>query len=352
MGGNSLSEPLHVGVLGISDEAGTSTLEAVSESPVAELVAVADRDGDAASRVGTRLGAECFDDFRAFVHAPGIDALLIAAPPFACTEALRLAASKRIPVWRTAAPARNFSETVQLANWFAEAQTPLVVSRSWACGSARLSPDALADHLGEAFLAHAEVIRHRNDDLDWRGDRERAGGGVVLDQAYDPIDLAVSQMGVPDVVAAATARVPRPPETKSRHDTEDTAIILMRYASGAMASMTTCWLASPSTWRVSVHGERGSLALDETRLTYWGRDGRELSAIDLDVDDRIGLSASDFLQMIAAGETKFPSTVSSHLPTMAVIEAAYLSARTGEPESPLRQFDLQGVSPPPRNESK
>ena len=46
------------------------------------------------------------------------------------------------------------------------------------------------------------------------------------------------------------------------------------------------------------------------------------------------------------GEQAATSTGKEHLAAMAVIEAAYLSARTGQPESPSHFYELKDLTPP------
>ena len=339
-----MSKPLRVGVLGVTGS-GEMVIEAAARSPQAELVAVADRDADAAARVGRTQGVESYDDFRAFVLGEQLEALLVASPPFVCHEVLRLAASQRIPVWRTPPLARNLGEAVQLKRQFAEADTPLVVGRAWEQESTRERLDDLGEQLGTIFLGHAQIIGSWDADLDWHGDLERAGGGVLIAQGYEAVDLVVTHMGLPDVVSAGTALTPSPPEIPHRYDTEDTAVVLMQYASGGLASITLCRTAAPDVWQVMLHGDRGSISLDRSRLIRWSCDGREQRRTTWETDNAWSAGIENFLRALRT-DAKCGSTATEHLAVVAVIEAAYLAARTGEPESPMRLFELQGIAPP------
>jgi hypothetical protein len=50
-----------------------------------------------------------------------------------------------------------------------------------------------------------------------------------------------------------------------------------------------------------------------------------------------------FLSELAASPRRIRATLRQHLPTIVVIEAAYLSARNGQPESPGTIFDIHDV---------
>ena len=339
-----MAERVRVGILGVG-ESGSPVIEAVRRCACAELVAVADREQEVASRQGRVLGVASFDDFRSFLLAQPLDAVLVAAPPFQCHEVLRLAASRRIPIWRVPPLARRFEEAGELVQLFAETSTPLVVGRLWEDQAGWLEAGALRDALGTVFLLHALVVVRRDDALDWRGDAERAGGGVLLNQGYEAVDMCGAMMGVPDRVTAATARTPRDPAGRLRYDTEDTACVLMQYGSEGMASVTMCWRAEPSTRRIDVYGERGSLTIDGSRLTHRSPDGREVHATEIGDDDLYVASVTRFLKGLAGGSASLEPDSRKHLETTAVIEAAYLSARTGEPEAPLRLLEMQGWLP-------
>ena len=97
-------------------------------------------------------------------------------------------------------------------------------------------------------------------------------------------------------------------------------------------------------WEVDVYGDQGTLSVDAARLTWWSRSGQELHRTPLEPENAYAASIGRFVQTLAAGETPAASTLHTHLETMAVIESAYLSARTGEPESPVRLFEMQGLA--------
>ncbi len=94
-----------------------------------------------------------------------------------------------------------------------------------------------------------------------------------------------------------------------------------------------------------MYGERGSLTANGSRLTHWSADGREVHATEIGDDDLYTASVARFLEGLADGSAAHGPDGREHLETMAVIEAAYLSARTGEPEAPLRLLEMQEWRP-------
>ena len=76
------------------------------------------------------------------------------------------------------------------------------------------------------------------------------------------------------------------------------------------------------------------LAGKRLTVTHHGRDSVQRRTVR---EDRVVASAiSAFGATRREGEKRLESSAREHLSTLAVIEAAYLSAKTGEPESPDR----------------
>jgi UDP-N-acetyl-2-amino-2-deoxyglucuronate dehydrogenase len=67
----------------------------------------------------------------------------------------------------------------------------------------------------------------------WRGTWAMDGGGAIMNQTIHTIDLLVAMMGVPTEVFAYAASL-----AHERIEVEDTAVAVVRFASGALGSST------------------------------------------------------------------------------------------------------------------
>ena len=108
----------------------------------------------------------------------------------------------------------------------------------------------------------------------------------------------------------------------------------------------------PAEEALRVYGKDASLTVNAERLVLSDGLGREVETVRSD-DDRAGRMAellSNFaLGILLPEENKVCSSGRENLQNMAVIESAYLSARTGFPEEPGRI--LQMASPPAEDEA-
>lgn len=334
-----------VSLMGVSGP-GEPLLRALLAEPRVRVTAVADRSAEVlaeASRLGTY---ELFDDYRQLVVQTQCDLLMITAPPFAGNDYALLAAGRGAHVWRLAPLARGFEQAVALVDAFRRTDRMLLVGTAWRVDPRYQAMLSRLDYLGGLFLARAAVVSHLSDPLGWRGDSARAGGGVLLNQAYEAVDRIVALFGLPDEVMASASRLART-QTAQSYDTEDTASVMLRYPKGVTGVITASWLSQPQEDSFRLHGSTGSATIDTDGLALVGA-GQNASVTRPHEPER-ALAAQIHAVVEAVTEARPPElpTGAQQLPTMAVIEAAYLSARTGQPESPDDLLRLHGISAEP-----
>ena len=109
-----------------------------------------------------------------------------------------------------------------------------------------------------------------------RGTRARDGGGVLLTQAIHTLDLMLSFAGAPQQVVGFATTSPI-----HRMETEDIAAAAIRYASGAVGTVSATTCAYPGfPERVELVGEAGVAILDGTVLKVVFHSGEVLDVGD------------------------------------------------------------------------
>ena len=332
---------LQAAILGLI-EAGRELYDALRCDSTIDLVAVADRDGDLSAALGDQAGARVYDDYRrAIVESTtgGLDVLFVALPPVEAHEYLRLAAGQGVAAFALPPVARAFDETTELADLFAEARRPLVVGRPWQFEPAYMRLHNLPALAGVVFAANVDVACPVTGPLGWRGDARRAGGGVLLHGAYEMVDAVATLLGVPEEVFGATA-VAVPPDAARLYDTEDAAAVVFRYADNRTAAVTCRRTAASGAWSMTLCGSQATVEVTPESMTVTDNQGQVVMRTQVRSKNRYAPAISVFVAALSAGVQTFPSHVGEHLGTMATIRAAYLSARTGQPESPRRFMEL------------
>jgi predicted dehydrogenase len=147
--------------------------------------------------------------------------------------------------------------------------------------------------------------------------------------------MLVHLLGVPEYVNAQCSAAVAPGRARS-YDTEDAALVSMRFAGERIASIAASRNASEHTWCVTLIGESGSVDLSPDRMVLQPRSAGPRECLSVKTRDRVGPAICAFGAALLAGIRNLPSMAKEHLLTLATIEAAYLSAKTGSPESPDR----------------
>jgi predicted dehydrogenase len=109
----------------------------------------------------------------------------------------------------------------------------------------------------------------------------------------------------------------------------------MHFPNGAMGNLVSSWMTGPKQERLVFQGTEGSLECSTDLLRIYDPSGTlmEEEKQELDEDELIGRQVRQFAESVLDAEVTAVSTAREHLANVAIIESAYLSARTQLPES-------------------
>jgi predicted dehydrogenase len=336
-------------------------IDAVAGMDVWDIRAVADRDLQRAEQVGKRLGCAAFDDGRQFIIQNDFECLLVPAPLHQCAEFVRLALKKGIHILKVPPMARNFEEASALAELAAAQRVRYDVAGSLRYANSFLGfMHALAEQpLDKPFLLRLVcevgflppgtpegVPVHPDHEMAWVTDQSLAGGGVLLHDTYEWIDQMVSAFGLPQQVYALGSSQASDKQ-QLHHLTEDSVLMMLRFGERLAGEIVAVryWDARDDRVTLEVHGRDRVMRVDPEQFCCLDSQGTSLEHTQYAYDPTETLR--DLLQAYALSllipeepDHRFRCDVNSQLAVMAVIEAAYLSCRTGSPESPGRILEL------------
>ena len=102
------------------------------------------------------------------------------------------------------------------------------------------------------------------DSAPWRGTWSLDGGGVLMNQGIHLVDLLIWFMGDPVAVQAEAATLRRDIEV------EDTLTATLRFANGALASVSATTTAAPGfPHRLAVYGTNGGIQIEGEQIYAW-----------------------------------------------------------------------------------
>jgi len=309
-------------------------LEALAQSQYGQVVAVAEPDPETRTRwqgKGVRVEA----DFRALLWDKSIEVVDLCLPHFlhepVALEAF--AAGKDVIVEKPAA--RRASEADSMLAGARVANRRLVVSHNqlFQPTHRRMKEMLQAGEIGRPFLGVLTVIgdelARMNDPDHWKGDEERAGGGVMIDTGMHAVYLLQYLLGEVRAVTAVGRRLLVAPPSKG----EDNAVVTLEFDE-AIASITVTYTATGHPWyeRREIHGPAGALYSTEdpdSVLTLVTRQGvEEVMRLPNTWRQSIAASLDNALEAIATGKEAFVSDEMVRQ-AMSTMDAVYRSMAEG-----------------------
>jgi predicted dehydrogenase len=344
------TERLTAAVLGLND-GGQRLLKAAATTGCFQIKAVADLDAQKAEKTAAEHRCEAYSDYRQLVVQNQCDCLLVAAETHTCDEQLRAALRKRFNVLKIAPPACTFEESLAYVQMAQSEQVQFVVANPARFkGSFRAAHDLLAQgRLEHPFLISAHGSFPAVDLPPWQADPNLAGGGVLLHDCYQLLDQVLWTFGVPEQVYALKTNL-APDKQQRLCLTEDAAVVCLRFSDTLMGSLvaTRRTEIGPPAASIEIRAREARLTVTDSKVELRTRDGQRDVRWRYEEDNQVALERllSSFARSLLAPQEHPPvSRGVENLRNMAVMESAYLSAKTGFPEEPARILQLAGPLP-------
>jgi len=345
---------LKIAAIGLTDQA-MGLLDVALESGLYTVAAAGDVRQESLNVCERKYECPVFTDYRQLIIGTEADFILFGNPAHQCAEYMRLALQEGFHVLKTPPPALNFSQLTELYRLAKKKDRFFLTLQN---GRFRLPFEHVRNHLSEVgrqgddswhlVSAVCHVPMGEPDaEMRWLYDPNMAGGGVLLQNCYDLIDELLLCFGLPQQVYALT--INQAPDRQQRMSlTEDTAIVTMQFTDALIAQICASRTLGPARRHLRFHGKKQHLTATEEEVVLYDNSGNLLEQKTYAADDRG--SQKRMLENLA-GAFSDPSTCSLYpghgfdLTTFAVIEAAYLSARTGMAEDPARILRLADIDP-------
>ena len=346
----------HVGILGGGGISETHA-RAAAALPDLRVAAVCGRDAARVEALAAKHGAAPFTDVQAFLRHRPLDIVAIGTPSGVHANDIEAAAAHGLhilcekPLDISTARIDRMLEAVGRAGvtlgvFFQDRSTPDLLEVK----------DALvAGRLGRPILADARVKWYRPTEYYaqslWRGTWALDGGGALMNQGIHTVDLLLWLLGDVRRVYARTLAALHAIEV------EDTAVAVLEFASGAVATLEATTAAWPGyDRRVAISGTLGTVVIEQARVAKWdlrapaldGASGGAAAADPVGANDKgaaAGPSASTHVVADASAHRRvfedFVSALDAGRPprvdgregrrSVALIEAIYASSRSGQP---------------------
>lgn len=257
---------IRVGLVGGGNITGTHA-RAVSAIPGAEVVAIHGVNSERIRSLTRQFGGTAYTDFDDFLSHRPMDMVVIGSPSgmhaqqgiAAARQGLHVLVEKPIDI-----------NTMQVDALIAACERAGV--RLGVIFQDRVKPDIRRLQqlisegvVGRPLLADARVKWYRPPDYytgsSWRGTWRFDGGGALMNQGVHTVDLLLWLLGDVSQVQARTATMLHSIQT------EDTALVLLEFCSGALGVLQATTAAYPGyARRLEITGSEGTVILENDRI--------------------------------------------------------------------------------------
>ncbi|MFC1604308.1 Gfo/Idh/MocA family protein [Planctomycetota bacterium] len=330
---------LNTAILGLN-EGGQILLKASEAADCLEIQAVADKDTNLAEKIAGQYKCAAYDDYRQLIIQNQLDCLLVAAPMHSCDEYVRMAMKKKFNVMKMAPAARDFDEAAEFVRLAEEQEIQFAIANPsrYARSYAELRKLLEEGQIEQVFLVTAFCNVGDHPESGWRTDPKLAGGGVLLHDCYRMIDLIVTNFDMPQQVYSLNTNQAQDKQQRL-YLTEDTSIVTMKFGDTFIGNFIASRRAGTGSKEefLKLYAKDKILTVSDSQLTMSDGLGRAITKLKCD-DDELActteLLKSFASSILSPDKNKLCSSGRENLNNMAVIESAYLSARTGFPEEP------------------
>lgn len=326
---------VRIGMVGVGWVAQVIHLPILSKMKDAKVVAVCDKARDRARLVSEKYGIARFhteiDDLLA---QDDIDAVILCTPTDQHKEGVlkSLAAGKDVLVEKPIAP--TYRDAVEIEEVARRSKRHLMVGMNQ-----RFRPDAMilksfieGKELGDIFYARIGWLRKRNTDARWLTQKEKSGGGVLLDLGIAIVDLGFWMMGFPKA-----ARIKASHFSHTTKDVEDTALLSITTKTGSVISVDVSWsmCMKEDVYSCHIFGTDGTATLSPLSIVKSLHGSLvNVAPTKLDPPERLFRRSyeNEIRHFLAAVRGVHPviSTAAEATQRMLIVEAAYKSARLGK----------------------
>jgi predicted dehydrogenase len=265
---------VRLGFLGVG-WIGRHRLEAVSASGVADIVAIADPSEE--NRQAARAAVPTASLYTSLEEllAQRLDGIVIATPSALHADQAAAALARGLAVFCQKPLGRNAAEVERVIATAAAADRLLGADFCYRTleGVRRIRELVDDGALGRIFALDLVFHNAYGPDKDWFYDRERSGGGCVMDLGIHLADLALWLLRGPEVVAvrshlyAAGERLEADDER-----VEDYAVATIELAGGVVVRLACSWLLSAgreAVIEVALHGTEGGAFLRNVNGSFY-----------------------------------------------------------------------------------
>jgi predicted dehydrogenase len=312
-----------LGLIGLGKHGARYARHIREDFPDLELAAIARRDPDKAAAAGRDLGVLTYTDYTALIERAEVDAVIVVVPPTLHIDIVRCAARADIPVLLEKPAAASLAAGRELLAAVRAHPIPVMVAQTLRYNAVVRALQAALGSIGP-LRSLTFTQRFEPSPLGWLDDPAQSGGGIILHTGVHAFDLLRVLTG--HGAEAVTCQM----QAVHTRRTEDNFVATVRLPGGALATVSCARTAGARNGHIEASGERGTLFGDHVLNHAERVVGTTVEPLPVGkATPTVREVLRDFVDALRNG-TPMPISLADGLRAVAVADACYAAARSGE----------------------
>ena len=200
-------------IIGLGHQAIEDHIPGLKDSQFASLEAICDIDEEKLKEWQDKLEVPSFTDYRELFDSTELDFVIATTPHNVYKGIIEEASKRRLHVLKEKPFARNLKEALYFKRLCDESDIQLTTTLQRRFNPIYTTFFQLKDQIGEPFFVDVKYTLFVDSPHEgWRGKRDSAGGGCIIDMGYHMIDMIIWYFGLPDNVHAEFSAKAKPEE--------------------------------------------------------------------------------------------------------------------------------------------
>ena len=206
------------------------------------------------------LNLNCYSDYKDLINNEDLDILFISLPNNHAASATLLGLKKNLHVFCEKPPAKTLSELMPIKEHLEKTDLKLMYGFNHRFHSSVIHAKKIIDSDELGKIVNLKGIYGKSNMIsfnqtDWRTDREKSGGGILLDQGIHMLDLMNYFVGGFNNIFSIIQN------TFWNFDVEDNAFVLMQNDDGIIGQLHSSATQWRHTFNLDITLKKGSLIL-------------------------------------------------------------------------------------------
>lgn len=323
-----LNKKLKVAIFGLGHQVLEDHIPAIKESSEVELIGIVEIDKQKIESFRKEnKNINFYENFDQLLKRQRPDFIIVALPHYLHYEITKKAILNKIHVFKEKPLATSLAQGKEIKDLAKKNNVQVMVNLQRRFNPIYSTFFQLVDKIGKPFyleMRYSFYTEHPEEG--WRGKKELAGGGCLIDMGYHIVDLLIWYFGLPDKVLAEMSS-----EAKEGviYDAEDTAQVIFKYEKLKMwGSLLVSRVIPPKQEYINVYGTRGIIHIERGKIERYLPNGELKESLKREFGwPSAAIDQLQYFLKVIRGERENISDPQFHLQHLAFIEAAYKSKR-------------------------